>query len=81
MTRLLRVVMLAGLGIALVPGTLRSQGQIDPKAVEFTRPGDITFVRNPAGTQETAVLFGDPAKPGPYVPARCITTARRTSPS
>jgi len=67
MTRLMRVVMLAGLGIALLPGTLGSQGQVDPKAVEFTKPGDIKFVRNPAGTQETAVLFGDPAKPGPYV--------------
>ena len=67
MTRLMRVVMLAGLGIALLPGTLSSQGQVDPKAVEFTKPGDIKFVRNPAGTQETAVLFGDPAKPGPYV--------------
>jgi len=67
MTRLMRAVMLSGLGIALLPGTLSSQGQVDPKAVEFTKPGDIKFVRNPAGTQETAVLFGDPAKPGPYV--------------
>ena len=55
------------MGIALLPGALGSQGRIDPKAVEFTKPEDIKFVRNAAGTQETAVLFGDPAKPGPYV--------------
>ena len=67
MTRLVRVMLLAGIGIALLPGSLGSQGQIDPKAVEFTKPGDIKFVRNAAGTQETAVLFGDPNKPGPYV--------------
>ena len=67
MTRLMRAMLLAGMGIALLPATLGSQGQIDPKAVEFTKPGDIKFVRNAAGTQETAVLFGDPNKPGPYV--------------
>jgi len=67
MTRLVRLLMLAGIGIALLPGTLGSQGQINPKAVEFAKPGDIKFVRNAAGTQETAVLFGDPNKPGPYV--------------
>jgi quercetin dioxygenase-like cupin family protein len=67
MTRFMRAVMLSAIAIALFPGTVSSQGQVDPKAVEFTKPGDIKFVRNPAGTQETAVLFGDPAKPGPYV--------------
>ena len=67
MTRLTRVVMLAGIGIALLPAALGAQGKVDPKAVEFTKPEDIKFVRNAAGTQETAVLFGDPAKPGPYV--------------
>jgi hypothetical protein len=41
--------------------------QVDPKAVQVTKPEDIKWVRNAAGTQEQAVLFGDPAKPGPYV--------------
>ena len=41
--------------------------QLDPKAVQFTRPEDIKWVKNAAGTQETAVLFGDPTKEGPYV--------------
>jgi hypothetical protein len=40
---------------------------LDPTAVQFTIPSDIKWVRNAAGTNEQAVLFGDPAKPGPYV--------------
>lgn len=40
---------------------------LDPKSVEFKTPKDIKWVRNAAGTNEQAVLFGDPAKPGPYV--------------
>ena len=42
-------------------------GDIDRSAVDFTLPQDIKWVRNPGGTAEVAVLFGDPAKPGPYV--------------
>lgn len=41
--------------------------EIDPAAVQFTKAEDIKWVRNAAGTNETAVLFGDPSKPGPYV--------------
>ncbi len=41
--------------------------EIDPAAVQFIKAQDIKWVRNAAGTNETAVLFGDPAKPGPYV--------------
>jgi len=48
-----------------VPASVSAQ--LDPKAVLFTKPEDIKFVKNAAGTQETAVLFGDPAKEGPYV--------------
>ena len=40
---------------------------IDRSAVDFTVPADIKWVRNAAGTNETAVLFGDPTKPGQYV--------------
>ena len=35
--------------------------------MDFTTPADIKWVRNAAGTNEQAVLFGDPGKPGPYV--------------
>jgi hypothetical protein len=67
MTRLTRALVLAGIGMVLLPATIGSQGTVDPKAVEFQKPDEIKFVRNAAGTQETAVLFGDPAKAGPYV--------------
>jgi len=35
--------------------------------VDFKAPADITWVRNAAGTNQQAVLFGDPSKAGPYV--------------
>ena len=40
---------------------------IDRAAVDFKTPAEIKWVRNAAGTNESAVLFGDPSKPGPYV--------------
>jgi hypothetical protein len=67
MTRLIRAFVLAAVTVASVPGTLNAQGALNPKAVQFQKPEEIKFVRNAAGTQETAVLFGDPAKEGPYV--------------
>ena len=42
-------------------------GDIDRTAVDFKTPAEIKWVRNAAGTNESAVLFGDPSKPGPYV--------------
>jgi hypothetical protein len=41
--------------------------ELDRAAVDFTPPGEIKWVRNAAGTNESAVLHGDPSKPGPYV--------------
>jgi mannose-6-phosphate isomerase-like protein (cupin superfamily) len=41
--------------------------QLNRHAVDFKTPAEIKLVRNAAGTQETATLFGDPSKPGPYV--------------
>src|SRR3989441_3047906 len=42
-------------------------GDIDRTAVDFKTPAEIKWVRNAAGTNESAVLFGDPSQPGPYV--------------
>ena len=42
-------------------------GDIDRAAVDFKTPAEIKWVKNAAGTNESAVLFGDPSKPGPYV--------------
>lgn len=47
--------------------SLSTAAELDPRAVEFQTPKDIKWVRNAAGTSEQAILFGDPAKPGPYV--------------
>jgi len=58
-------------GVALGGTTLVtplvSSGDIDRAVVDFVAPADIKFVRNAAGTNEQAVLAGDPTKPGPYV--------------
>ena len=40
---------------------------LDRATVDFKTPSEIKWVRNAAGTNESAVLFGDPSKPGPYV--------------
>jgi mannose-6-phosphate isomerase-like protein (cupin superfamily) len=62
-----RTVALAA-GTVLLATTLGAAAQkIDSRAVEFVTPDNIKWVRNAAGTNETAVLFGDPEKPGPYV--------------
>ena len=66
MRRLMRALVL-GTFVLAMPQTLGYAGQLNPKAVEFVKPENIKWVRNAAGTQEQAVLFGDPAKPGPYV--------------
>ena len=62
---------LRGLALALLTVTattaLARAADIDRTAVDFQTPSDIKWVRNAAGTNEQAVLFGDPSKPGPYV--------------
>jgi quercetin dioxygenase-like cupin family protein len=40
---------------------------LNPKAITIKLPDQIPWKRSAAGTNETAVLYGDPAKPGPYV--------------
>ena len=66
MTRMIRIFSLPVLLVMMAV----SSGQavdIDRTAVDFKAPSDIKWVRNAAGTNESAVLFGDPSKPGPYV--------------
>ena len=41
--------------------------EVDRSAVDFKTPAEIKWVRNASGTNESALLFGDPSKPGPYV--------------
>ena len=64
MTRIVVLVMLT----ALVAGPSAGAAQdIDRSAVDFKTPAEIKWVKNMSGTNESAVLFGDPTKPGPYV--------------
>ena len=58
--------MLSGIAFAAVVVAAQA-AELDPTAVQFIPAGEIKWVRNAAGTNETAVLFGDPSKPGPYV--------------
>ena len=66
MIRAMRCVLLAGLALMLVTSSTQA-ADLDRTAVDFKTPADIKWVRNAAGTNEQAVLFGDPSKPGPYV--------------
>jgi hypothetical protein len=56
--------------LTLVAGcaaTPQHTGKIDPTSVTYTEPADMKWVPNAAGTADTAILYGDPAKPGLYV--------------
>ena len=66
MTRATRAIAFAVCTVMFAP-TIGSAQQVVGKGVELTTPDNIKWVKNAAGTQETAVLFGDPDKPGPYV--------------
>ena len=54
---------------ALAVSADRAGAQANPSgaAVQPIKPAEIKWVRNAAGTQERAVLFGDPSKAEPYV--------------
>lgn len=56
---------------ALLAGGLLSlnvaAADINREAVDFTPPEAIRWVKNPAGTNEQAILYGNPSLPGPYV--------------
>ena len=65
MARLIRILSLAALVMTVAASGYAAD--IDRAAVDFKTPAEIKWVRNAAGTNESAVLFGDPSKPGPYV--------------
>ncbi len=54
----------AAAGCATTPA---NTGKIDPSIATFIDPKDIKWVPNAAGTNEQAILYGDPSKPGLYV--------------
>jgi hypothetical protein len=68
MTRRLEILGLAAVA-AMAVSADRAGAQANPAgaAVQPIKPTEIKWVRNAAGTQERAVLFGDPSKAEPYV--------------
>ena len=52
----------AGLGTAGA-----AEQKLNPKAITIKLPDQIPWQRSAAGTSETAVLLGDPSKPGLYI--------------
>ena len=66
MSRPIRILVFAAL-VVTVAVPFGHGADLDRTAVDFTTPADIKWVRNAAGTNEQAVLYGDPSKPGPYV--------------
>lgn len=51
----------------LLAAAVSYSADLDRGALDFKTPAEIKWVRNAAGTNESAVLFDDPSKPGPYV--------------
>src|SRR5712691_6808780 len=62
-SRAIRAALVVPVFIGLV--SLRAATDLNPKAIAIQLPKDIKWVRN--GGAETAVLVGDPSKPGLYV--------------
>jgi hypothetical protein len=63
-TKLVRDFFLS-LAIVLSGGAAMADG-LDPAIIGMTLPDSIKWVDNAARTNQTALIFGDPAKPGPY---------------
>ena len=51
----------ATLALSILAVPALSSADVEPGVITFVAPKDIKFVRNDAGTNETAVLFGDPS--------------------
>jgi hypothetical protein len=66
--RMARIVRLVGAGIVLAALSIAAATaqQLDPKVVTFKLPDRIVWKDNPRGGNRSAVLQGDPSKPGPY---------------
>jgi quercetin dioxygenase-like cupin family protein len=58
----LRTLALAGI---LVAGVTPA-AELDPKTISYTLPDKIQWRDNAAGTNSSAILYGDPAKAEPY---------------
>lgn len=64
MPRIVRT-LVAGFALAALSLSVPAQTALDPAIVGFKLPDQIVWKDNPSGNR-TAVLQGDPSKPGPY---------------
>lgn len=55
----------AGCAVAVFAVTVSAQTPLDPAVIGFKLPGQIAWKDSPSGNR-TAVLQGDPSKPGPH---------------
>jgi len=60
-----RFLLIWALATAFTAFTARA-AEPDPKILGYTLPENIQWKDNPARTNQTAILYGDPTKPGPY---------------
>ena len=68
MTVIPRLIIICTLAIAAAGcATTESVGKIDPTIATYIKPEDIKWIPNKAGTNSSAVLYGDPSKPGLYI--------------
>lgn len=67
MAMMIRMILFAAVVMIVVGASPSFAADIDRSVADFKTPADIKWIRNAAGTNESAVPFGDPSKPGPYV--------------
>jgi hypothetical protein len=60
-----RLLSICTLSAAFIAGAACA-ADLDPKVIAYTLPENIKWVDNAARTNQTAIIYGDPAKPGPY---------------
>jgi hypothetical protein len=65
--RLMTTAIALSVAAAGLSATSAAEQPLNPKAIAIKLPDQIPWKRNAAGTNEVAVLIGDPAKPGLYV--------------
>ena len=65
MARIVKLVV-AGIVLTALAIAVATAQQLDPKVVTFKLPDQIVWKDNPKGGNRSAVLQGDPSKPGPY---------------
>ena len=63
--RFTQALFLGVLAMLFVAGASRA-AELDPKVVTYVLPDKIQWRDNAAGTNSSAILYGDPSKPGPY---------------